>query len=481
MPVSNSLFDHARPAAGPLLLFLALGTINIFGVKPFRALDEPRHAAYAVVLATGRIPDIREPLPYEALHTGRIRGTNAMIAAVHPPLYYWIVGLPLKLGSSLDQMDWGVRVARFLTLLMGAVGLIYVFLLVRLLLPEDPAMATLATAFVAVCPAFVNVSALVHNDALAFLGVTGFCHAALSILVRGNTRARAVALCGWAAVAALTRFATLLIIMPALFATCVAIIFLSEGARSERVLRPAKLCGAVLATVLIGSGWFYWHNFELYGDITGGKTLLEFVRRKPRGPAVQHMLRSDLWLLLHDQLWVRLAGGVVLSNVFKQIARVFTVIAMSGLVLWAIDQGRRLPRLDWRRPLVAAWAITLLSFACAVLPIFEFYSRGGNVSARYYFSMIWVPALLIAIGVSRWRSRKLTGSFTVGAILLCLITFAAYMRVLWPGTADRGLPLAIALETAGMPWPWIWLTLLTLALGLGTWLTLREIEREPST
>jgi hypothetical protein len=111
-----------RPVAGPLLLFLAFGMVNILGVKPFQALDEPRHAAYAVVLATGRIPNIRELIPYEVLHTGRIRGTNAMVAAVHPPLYYSVVALPLKLGRLLGQMDWGVRMARFLTLLMGAAG-----------------------------------------------------------------------------------------------------------------------------------------------------------------------------------------------------------------------------------------------------------------------------------------------------------------------------------------------------------------------
>lgn len=94
-----------RPVAGPLLLFLAFGMVNILGVKPFQALNEPRHAAYAVVLATGHIPNIREPIPYEVLHTGRIRGTNAMVAAVHPPLYYSVVALPLKLGSLPGQMD----------------------------------------------------------------------------------------------------------------------------------------------------------------------------------------------------------------------------------------------------------------------------------------------------------------------------------------------------------------------------------------
>ena len=89
--------------AGPLLLFLAFGMVNILGVKPFQALDEPRHAAYAVVLATGRIPNIREPIPYEVLHTGRIRGTNAMVAAVHPPLYYSVVALPVPPQNLVER------------------------------------------------------------------------------------------------------------------------------------------------------------------------------------------------------------------------------------------------------------------------------------------------------------------------------------------------------------------------------------------
>jgi prolipoprotein diacylglyceryltransferase len=81
---------------------------------------------------------------------------------------------------------------------------------------------------------------------------------------------------------------------PALLGPCIGLIFFSEGTIRERVWKLAKLCGAVFATVLITSRWVYWHNFELYGDVTGSKALLEFVRRKPRGPAIHHIIDDDV-------------------------------------------------------------------------------------------------------------------------------------------------------------------------------------------
>jgi hypothetical protein len=327
-------------------------------------------------------------------------------------------------------MATGLHIARLITLGLAAGGLVYVFRIVRLLLPAYPAVALTATALTAVMPAFVNVSALVHNDALAFLAAGGLLHAAFRILVDGLSRGPLIAAAIWASVACLTRFASLLVLAPALLAVFVAPLLHEQGGAARRLWRGALACGAILGAVVLTSGWFYLRNYWLYGDLTGGKELFEILHRRARKPAIYYVFSFEQWLTLHDHLWARLAAGKVMKGATVYVGRCFSLIALVGFAKAIFDARRHLRRSLWRDPRAVALAISLLSFLCVTLPIFEFYSRGGGITARYFFPVLWVPMTILAVGLHAVKTPALPAAGVLMASLLSVATLYLYFLLL---------------------------------------------------
>ncbi|HXK18629.1 MAG TPA: hypothetical protein VNG33_12540, partial [Polyangiaceae bacterium] len=213
-PTFAPLFEPVvvRGLLGVLLVFVALGTIHLFAIPPFAPLDEPRHIAYAIEIGEGHLADVRDKVQLQKLHVRRIQGTHMMAAAAHPPLYYLFVCLPLKWSSQSGDLTWGTWVSRGVTLLLGIFGLAYAYLAARLIVPLKRSLALSATAFCALMPAFDNVSALVHNDSLAFLTTSALFHAVLVVVLQGPKRAALVSVGVWASLAAATRFASMIVV-----------------------------------------------------------------------------------------------------------------------------------------------------------------------------------------------------------------------------------------------------------------------------
>src|SRR6185369_12694834 len=142
----------------------------------------------------------------------------------HPPLYYAIVTLPIAWGSKTDHIELGIKIARAMTLLMAAFGLVFIFRALRQLTPKRPALALVATALTAAGPAYVNCSAIVMNDGLAFLATAALYDAAFTILLQGPDKRRWIRFAVCLAVAALSRFTTLLAAAPATLAVVLAVL-----------------------------------------------------------------------------------------------------------------------------------------------------------------------------------------------------------------------------------------------------------------
>jgi hypothetical protein len=470
--------------AGVLLLFVSLCAIQLFGVRPFAPLDEPRHIAYAIEVVEGKLPDVRDKVQLRKLHVPRIKGTNMMAAAAHPPLYYVLVGLPLKWSSQGGDLTWGTWVARGITLLLGAAGLIYAYLAAALLVPKARSVALLATAFCALMPAFVNVCALVHNDSLAFLTTSALFHAVLLVLLNGPSRRSLTLVVVWGALAAATRFASMVAVAPALTAVGLKLLFGQEKPWRARVRDAALFSAAALSLIAVSSGWFYLRSYRLYGDVTAGKALFEGLRRPVRTPFIESILTPSLWAKLISDLWGRLAGGVTLG---KNVTTAGTAFVVSGITvafgrwLWLLRRG---PRALFHGARAGAVAFVIVTSLCVILPIFEFYSRGGNLTARYYFPVLWVPLLAVAVGYATVPGR-LAGAaallFSGGLGLWCT---ELYLDKLVRGRHE--FAIAQAFEGAGLPAPTLvtWLlvasTMAGIAMAVWAWLGLQAAERRVS-
>jgi hypothetical protein len=470
-----------RGLFGVLLLFVSICALHVIGVPPFAPLDEPRHIAYAIEIAEGKLPDVRDKVSLKKLHVRRIRGTHMQAAAAHPPLYYVLVGLPLKWSSDSGDLAWGTRVSRTITLVLGAVGLIYAYLAAALLVRARSA-ALLATAFCALMPAFDNVSSLVHNDSLAFLTTSALLHATLVVLQRGATWRSLALVSVWAALAAATRFAALVAVAPAL--TAVGIKLLAEPRPwSVRLRRAAAFSAGALLLIAITSGWFYWRNYRLYGDVTAGKALFEGLRRPVRTPFSVSVLTTKLWGKLVSDLWGRLAGGVSLGKDVTALGIGFFVTGFGlAIATWLLALRRR-GRAILENPKLSSIAFVVVTSAFVVLPIFEFYSRGGNLTARYYFPILWVPMLAVAVGYN-----TLPGKWAGIAALVYCTALGAWCTNLYLEKLMRrrhGWAIEQAFKAAGVPaaelCALLLLALIVVGVGLvahSWWLLSSEEQRE---
>ncbi len=436
---------------GALLVYVVLGVANIIFLPRFYPPDEPRNAAYAFELWSGRLPRIPDPLPHAAMGTKKLPRADFHASAQHPPLYYALVGAPIKVAASAGDIVPGVKIARGITLAIGAAALVALFRMVRLLLPRLPAVAVATVGIFAAIPEVPNTFGIVYNDALGVLTALGLLHASFSILKLGPTRNRLVACAVWMALASLTRFAGVLMSCFGMFAVFLSAFVHDQGTFAVRarigILRTLPL----VAAVLVSSGWFYVRSLVLYGDITGAKVLFDILDRPYRGSPFAYFVKPRVWVELHDQLWRNLHGGTRFDDGSVTIARSFSVVGTACALIaawrvrgWLRTEGRS------RKNLAIAAAIVVV-FLGTTLPPIAFHSQGGSLMVRYSLPVIWIPCMVAAIGFAAW-SRPLLSQ--VALILLpafALFTFELYAVDIQKGIVGTEFGIVIASEARGMP------------------------------
>jgi hypothetical protein len=183
-----------------LFPFLALCFLYNFTLPMFEASDEASHFRYADYLATERrLPDLTRDLPSHEV--------------TQPVLYYALVALVISPfdRSNLEQINqlnpdwfdkrlnadyrsvknlhihtpaeewpwqgevWAVHAARLFSSLLGALTLLFVFLIGRQIEPHLTLLAPLATALVAFNLKFIHISSIVSNDIAITLAATVAC------------------------------------------------------------------------------------------------------------------------------------------------------------------------------------------------------------------------------------------------------------------------------------------------------------------
>ncbi|HVY49145.1 MAG TPA: hypothetical protein VHB21_24815, partial [Minicystis sp.] len=429
---------------GIVLVFVTVGLVEAVSVPGFAPLDEPRHLAYAVALTHGKLPTVFDKLPFDRLGREPVHGSHLVTAANHPPLYYVLVACALELAGGEAELARGLFFARILTLLLATVGLVYAYRALRHVTPERPEIALAAVAGVASTPAFVNCSAVIMNDALAFLAAAGLFDAALSILLRGPSRRASIGLAVFATMSALTRFAGLLLLPVAFVAVFAGYWLHDEGAPIRRLLRAAVPCAAALACAAAFSGYFYRRNLVLYDDVTGARALLTELHRAPRASFIHQATSGERWLDLLDGLFDKLAGGVDVKGLDAPGRALFALGAF-GLGRAAFRARKRLARAPHRDAQILACAAMLLAFAAVALPIFEFYARGGGLSARYAFPALWVVWFFVALGLATFDGAVVPAAAT-GAAVWSFVAAELYLTHFFGARGGGEIAMLRALE-----------------------------------
>ena len=272
-------FKNRAWLTGLCAVFLALCVANNIALPMFEAPDEGAHFYYASYLAE------RASLP-------ALTDNADTHEVFQPPLYYAILAPPISFFdlSRLPEINlrnrdwwdtpgvtnqyvhysdaedfpyagvvWAVRLARFISSLMGLAVVVFVYLIAQKIFPfkeSDAGLAPLlSAAFVALNPKFIHISSVVNNDIAVILAATIACWWMVKMQASDRSgRSDFFILGAFIGIAGLCKVSGLGLLAPA------GIIILL---RRKNIIQNGLL---LLMGLLLTHGWWFWHNFATHGD-----------------------------------------------------------------------------------------------------------------------------------------------------------------------------------------------------------------------
>jgi 4-amino-4-deoxy-L-arabinose transferase-like glycosyltransferase len=466
-------------------LFTLLGVIYSVVVPPFEASDELWHYPMVRYIADHWALPVQDPA-----NVGPWRQEGSQ-----PPLYYalaaaatfWIdtsdVDTVRYLNPHVDNgvatpdgninlvvhhpareaFPWrgtvlAVHLVRLLSVLMGTAGVYLTYLIVREVLPDQPALALGAAAVHAFTPMVVFISGAVNNDNL----VVPLSSLALLMLIRmakpksqkPNPKPVVIAYLSLGVVlglAALTKTSSLALTV----LTALVVVVRAVRRRSWGEFLVGGL--ATLVPLLAIAGWWYLRNLRLYGDLLGLNAFIEILGQRDV-PADLAQLWRERYSFMAGY-WGNFGGlNVPMPPWIYVVLNAVVVIAALGLAIVCVRS--QVPNLRSRKlgsgP--GAFVVSRLSFAICLLwglgVLLPWALSWGSITwssqGRLVFPAISVWSLLLALGLAGWFPRR-WGRWAVAAFPLFLLVLAALAPWLWIRPAYALPELLTDARIAGIP------------------------------
>ena len=440
--------DRSWALVGVLAIYVALAVTYGFSSPLYEPVDEIRHFRY-----------VRHIIAYRSLPIQSAEGRRAQ--SHHPPLYYALGALiswwvPVEQGPYYEppvNPHWGYRywevsndnknqyvhrddermpfrgvalavyLVRGLTVLMGGCAVWLTYRMGRLVLGGSPLMAVGAASLLAFNPQFLHLSGAINNDVPATLVSAAVLLVCLSTMRRGPNPRTDVTLGVLAGLALLTKFNLVALFGPIGLAYILGAPA-KEGSRCDWRAAVRGMLIVIGAAALI-SGWWFWRNQVLYGDLTGMSKVTELW--SGRDPA------ESLWALrqglpyLWSSLWGRFGyGQVPLHEPVYQ-----AILAFCGLAL----VGHLLPR---RRRGRASESLFLVAVCLTFLGVVAYYIliQPAGAMGRFLFPALPAFGLLLAMGVRRFLPARVEWVAGLAATLvMAALSLYGLVAVLHPAFA----------------------------------------------
>ena len=471
-----------------LIVFVALGVTYSVVTPILEASDEVWHYPVVQYIAAGHGLPVQTPVERPGLWKQQ---------ASQPPLYYalaawltaWIdtsdltltlrpnphaaVGMVTPDGNinmvahdpAREAWPWrgtvlAVHIARLLSVAMGATTVYLTYRLGQEVFPDRPEIGLGAAAINAFTPMFVFISGSVNNDNLVVL----LCSLALLIMIRQGRAWQADEkrlIMGWLilgvviGLATLTKFSGLGLLAPA--ALTGAWVAWQRGPTLKRRAERARIARmdwrhlfaaglAMGVSVLVLTGWWFWRNQQLYGDLLGFKMFTPYFSRPI--PADLAQIWSERTSFLYGY-WGNF-GGLNLPIP----AWAFTLLN-ALLVLSAIGLAISLLRLTLH-PSLFVLRSCLASFIIVLWGIIVFISwlmwtrTTWSSQGRLVFYALSSYSILMAAGWAAWLPRRVV-PFALGTVGvgMALLTAAMPFTVIAPAYARP--PQLTAAQIASIP------------------------------
>jgi hypothetical protein len=275
---SRSASDRMRLAL-VLLIALCQGALYLCLQPPWQHYDEPTHFEYAWLVANqpglpqpGSIDQtVRRDIAASMIQHAFFRNmpvpallTNGPIEIGvtelgHPPAYYLLVSVPLRLVAHLDITSQ-LYVARGVSVLLFMLTIIIAAGLMRDLAPRGHVLRWAVPLTLALIPPFVDLMTAVNNDVGAVALFSLFLWGAVRTIRFGLSWPRLAWMLATALLAAWTKN-TAAIALPLALIACLVTFWIQRGWR-WRWLAMAGLASSV-ALVLLVFGWgdaAYWYH-----------------------------------------------------------------------------------------------------------------------------------------------------------------------------------------------------------------------------
>lgn len=447
---------HKLTRAAILTAYLVLAFTYSVVVPPFEASDELWHYPTVQYLATH---GLALP-PQDPANPGAWRQEGSQ-----PPLYYLIAAM---LTAPIDTSDletvrrinphadigvvlpdrninmiahradaeafpWrgailALHIARGFSIVLGALTIGVTYLLTRELFPESPAIWLGAMAFNAFLPMFVFIAGSVNNDNLSTLLGGALTLAIVRLLKRERPPTPAF----YAAIGVLMGAGLLAKLNLGFFVVLIALSLLIVSLRM-RTPRPLLVGGMISGALTVAiAGWWYWRNWQLYGDPTGLEMFLAIVgRRAIPANLTQLWAERDSFL----QAFWGFFGGVnvplpppvyLVLNVFGGLAIVGVI---AGLVTIAVRRGWPLQR--WLPAIV-----TLLWIGVTFVSYVRWTAETPASQGRLMFGTLSAICAWAAWGIARpFGARWQPFALAIPAIGLAVVGAAAPFIVIAPAYA----------------------------------------------
>ncbi len=423
-----------------ILVYCALAVAQSYATRLQWGPDEPAHIIY--------VRSLGMDLHFPALTHGEednvyLPGAARTHEAHQPPLYYALAGLVWRACSNLSDktvtyrdkasgemrsftVPGPVRPVRLLSVLFGAVTLLFVWAMARTVFPDRPELWLGASALVGFTPMFTYLSGVINNDALLTLvfAAIGWQWARA---IRFGAGLREALVIGLLLGIALNVKETALGFLP----VTLLVFAVTSYAKPWRG-RLANMAAALGVAVLLG-GWWFVRKWAIYGTPFVYPFMYPLL-------GLSSQERAILGAALPRQIFL---FSVIPYDVIKDrinielLSRFFGVLAVlsgGGLTL-ALIRRKRAPMPKWETVTLLVWlAVGAIVLAGLVRNILTVDWRMGTSGGRYLVSVLPLMAPVAARGL--WALFGQGRGAKLGLTVVLALLLFANISAIW-GTATE--------------------------------------------
>lgn len=429
------LHTHARTLlALTILAYVVLTLIYTLNTPPMEAPDAYYH--YGVIEYISReaaLPPRENPEDHPWTH-----------AVFHAPLYYAMsglliapldtsdfpgeyphnpharIGLPHSLNNhnfvSIKGEAWqdtylAVYIIRAFSIVCGAVTLVAIFMLARLMAPGRPSFALLATLLVALNPQFLYISSVINNDNLVVaLSILTLVMLVYMIKIEYSWR--------WVIGISFILAINSLVKVNSLPLYPTVGLGLTWIAYRDRLPFATLVKWAVVMTVIwaVLAGWWYVDNQINYGDLTATVPLAEAAGGGSGVPTGIDAL-WDEFVGVYYSFWGLFGWfNIIAPPVFYSFVTGLLAISGAGLVIAFVRQPTD-------RDTKIIIALLVIHAALVFAGWWRFRGMVSAAQGRMLFSVLGALALGTAYGLIMWRDIPFMRTSLVAGMGAAAIAF----------------------------------------------------------